>query len=41
MDFTNAPELLPEEKILPIAGYYDLPLYPRVHFKCKLLMHAR
>ena len=28
MIFTNKPELLPEEKLLPIAKYYDLPLHP-------------
>jgi hypothetical protein len=28
MIITNRPELSPEEKKLPIAKYYDLPLYP-------------
>jgi hypothetical protein len=28
MLFTNIPELTPEERQLPIAKYYDLPLYP-------------
>ena len=28
MIFTNRPELSPEEKKLPLAKYYDLPLYP-------------
>ena len=28
MILTNRPELSPEEKKLPLAKYYDLPLYP-------------